>query len=364
PPRGPELIPMPAAIWETCEELLGDAGFLWTQRAERLHDHRYRLADIERGPESRLKASVDALVLLGAPAEERALLPALEGGDPELLAAAALALLHPDRPGLACEPVLARLQTVEGDGLAALTRAIQLSPRDDLAASVLGAMTGKADLVCAASLDIAAWWGVEPLLPLDRLTGGRGEPVTLAALRAARAFPRRADAAWLLELCRGPAGPVRDTALESALLFDAPSAWKLLQDIVWSEGPGWDRPALLWAIGCGERELQPLLDALGSNDRAPGAARALGFAGRRQAADALAEVLEDPAVGPIAADALSLIAGMELEEHLVQKEPLDEAEPPPLDPVPPPLPRPDALEVRRRWGEARARLPASGRLLR
>jgi uncharacterized protein (TIGR02270 family) len=360
---------MPAPLWETCEELLGDAGFLWTQRAERLHDPRYRIGDIESGPEARLKATIDALVLTGAPVIERILLPALQDDDPELLAAAALALLHPDRPTTVSEPVFERLGTAEGPALAALTRAIQLSPRADLADPLLDALSSSTGLARGAYLDIAAWWGDEPKAFLDRLTVGEPEAVTLAALRAARVFPGRAESSWLLETCREAPGPIRDAALESALLFDPLRAWSVLKEVIASPGPGWDQPALLWAIGCSDQELQPLIDALGTAERAPAAARALGFTGRRQAADALSEVLEDEALGPVAADAFASITGLELEDPFVLREkPARESSDDDMDDVnaddAPPLPRPDPAQVKRWWDQARAKLPAVARLLR
>src|SRR6266487_4537415 len=79
--------------WDVYEEHVDEAGFLWTQwmLANRAADR--TIAAVEAGPEERLRAHLDALVIGGAPVRERFLLPALGSGDPEQVFVATAALL-------------------------------------------------------------------------------------------------------------------------------------------------------------------------------------------------------------------------------------------------------------------------------
>ena len=73
---------------DVLERHLEEAAFLWTQWEAALGDAGYTLAEVAEGPEWRLRAHLDALLVAGRGAVPRLLLPALEEGDPEILSGA------------------------------------------------------------------------------------------------------------------------------------------------------------------------------------------------------------------------------------------------------------------------------------
>jgi hypothetical protein len=79
--------------WDVVEEHLDEAGFLRQLWEEALRSPVYTLAEIAAGPEERMLAHLDGLVVAGRRAAEKLLLPALGGDDAGLVFAAAFALL-------------------------------------------------------------------------------------------------------------------------------------------------------------------------------------------------------------------------------------------------------------------------------
>src|SRR5512133_3584601 len=76
------------------EEHLDEAAFLWFAWEDALRSANYVLDEVVEGPEARLRAHLDGLVLGGAPVAEQLLLPALADSDPGRVSAAAWSLLH------------------------------------------------------------------------------------------------------------------------------------------------------------------------------------------------------------------------------------------------------------------------------
>ncbi len=74
--------------FDVLERHLEESAFLWTQWEAALADAGYTLAEVAEGPEWRLRAHLDALVVAGRGAVTRILLPALEESEPEAMRAA------------------------------------------------------------------------------------------------------------------------------------------------------------------------------------------------------------------------------------------------------------------------------------
>src|SRR6478735_8667796 len=82
--------PIPWAIYE---EHLDEAAFLWGAWESALEAAVYTVAEVAAGPEERLRAHLDGLVIGGRPVAQKLLLPALNGDDMERVRPAAWALL-------------------------------------------------------------------------------------------------------------------------------------------------------------------------------------------------------------------------------------------------------------------------------
>ncbi len=124
-------------LWDVAEQHLREAAFLWTQWERALVAPSGTLDDVIRGPEERLLAHADGLVLAGEPAVERLLVPALEGYDADNVFAAALALLDgPTKDAFA--RVMARVEA-EPEVAVAVERALALAHRPGIHRELLDA---------------------------------------------------------------------------------------------------------------------------------------------------------------------------------------------------------------------------------
>jgi len=81
-------------LWEVVEEHLDEAEFLAEQWTAARRSPDYSLQELRDGPETRLLAHIDGLVLNGSVALERVTWPAIQGDNPTMIAAAALAILE------------------------------------------------------------------------------------------------------------------------------------------------------------------------------------------------------------------------------------------------------------------------------
>ena len=66
-----------AVRWDICEEHLDEAAFLWDRGERALNAPNYAIGEVAVGPEERLLAHLDGLVLGGQPVADKLLLPAL-----------------------------------------------------------------------------------------------------------------------------------------------------------------------------------------------------------------------------------------------------------------------------------------------
>ncbi len=113
--------------WEIAEEHLDEAAFLRQLWEQSLRSPEYSLAEIAAGPEERMLAHLDALVLGGARVAKKLLLPALTSDEPDTVFAAAFALLASEDGDFLREVVRA-LETTEAEQKTAVRRALELAP--------------------------------------------------------------------------------------------------------------------------------------------------------------------------------------------------------------------------------------------
>lgn len=354
--------------WDVVEDHLDEAAFLHAQWERALADPEYTLAEVAAGPEERLLAHLDGLVVAGAPAAGRLLLPALAGPDPDAAFAAAWALLASE-DGDFTAPVLDALAGAEPELVAAAARALMLSPRPDVLAPLATLVARGSPLTQAAALDVLAHRRAEPGARLDPLLAA-GEPaVRRAALRLVRHLPGRVGSQSVNLSLRSEDPGERDLAIAVGLEWGVRAAWARCEEVVRAGGPGWAFPALAWALA-GEPDLAPLLAGLRDEARRGAALVALGYSGRAAAAEAALPWLEDEELSPLAAEALSAVTGLPIaEEYAAEPERWDpdaeveedgalERSGPEAD-----LPRPEASTVAAWWESARGRFDPAARYL-
>ncbi|RKH49248.1 TIGR02270 family protein, partial [Corallococcus llansteffanensis] len=351
------------------EEHLDEAAFLWTQWERALAAPDRTLADTET-VEERLLAHLDALVVGGAPVAEALLLPALESEEPTRLSAALWALLaQPDV--LKTSTMEALLGTLPGELRSAAQRALELSGRRDLPGVVLQPWQGMQEApFVALALDVLAFRREVSRPPLERLSHPDGQ-VVAAALRGLWPLPPEVEALWLARLLKDPRPGVADAALEAGLVSGAGAAWEACRARVTGAARAARLPMVVLALGGERRDLELLVGLLGREDARADALWALGFSGRREAAEACLELMGERRVAPLAAEAFSAITGLEWAGPYVLPREEPEELPPLVEDLSQDLePRPeDALPVPAQpavaawWKEARQRFSEGKRYL-
>ncbi|REG32217.1 uncharacterized protein (TIGR02270 family) [Archangium gephyra] len=358
---------------DVLEEHLDEAAFLWLQWERGLVAPHYVLNEMD-GLEERLLAHVDGLVLGGAPAAEKLLIPALEAQeDVERVTAAAYTLLGAEHPSGA-EAVRAALESASPEVLPAFRRALELRGFEAPLPSWLVTLLKQDEPAQRAlALDVLASHGVDPGPVLPDLLRHEDPHVAAAALRAAARLRSPLERQVLQAGLTSPEPALRDAAITAGLLKGHRAAWTACQAAVDSKAPEPRLPALLLALSGDARELERLKRLLEEPRHRPDALWALGFSGQPAAAELCLPWMEDDAVSHLAAEAFCAITGLSLEGSLAVP-PTEEDSLPPLeeetldvDLTPQPeddLPRPAAAEVLAWWKEARKNFELDRRYLR
>jgi len=346
-------------LWDVVEEHLDEAAFLWHSWERALASPIFTLDLVASGPEERLLAHLDALVVGGEAVSRRLLEPALGGDDPGRAFAAAWTLLEAGEE----KRVIGALQAADDAPRGGIRRAVELSGRPGIEAALLP-VAGKGPAAAqAAALEALAFRGVDAGDALRAAAAVPGPAVRAAALRAARL----SRAAWVPGMVQAdlssPDPAVREAAIETGLVLGLREAWSACARFAMAEPPS-GRLMLLLALGGDAADQEPLLAAAAMPRPSREALFALGFAGRVAGADAclVAVGSEDPATARIAGEAFGAITG------LVIAPPYQAVETEPEEPVPleeerldadlaagpeTDLPLPDAFGVESWWGRAR-----------
>ncbi len=355
----------PSPRWDLLEEHLESAAFLFGHWERALVDPEYALGEVLAGPEERLLAHLDALVLGGRRAAQKLLLPALAGEDAFACFAAAYALLASE-DGDFTPAVLEALAAGEPEHVEARVRALQLAPRLDLGPALAAQLAGKAP---APALRVLAFRRMDPGsgFPLKALAASTEPAVRCALLRFAAVFPDRVPRELVAD-CVGAQDPAeRAAALEAGLVLGLKAAWADCEKWVREGGAGWETAARAFALS-GEADLAPLLRALEDPARRGAALFALGFTGRVAAADAAVALLADEDAGPLAGEAFCAVSGLTLQGRFqAQDEGWDPGAPEAEDDAPygpeADLPSPMPEAVAAWWGNERKKLDPSQRVL-
>lgn len=294
--------------FDLVEEHLEEAAFLSVQRERALVDPEYTLAEVRDGPEERMLAHLDGLVVSGRRAAELLLVPALAADEPEVTFAAASALLASE-DGDFIEPVTKLLAEGEAPHQDAAVRALQLTPRSDLLAHLAPVLAKGPPLAQAHVLRVLAFRRVDPGVRLDAAARSKDPALRQAVLLAGRVFPERIPP-QLVEHALGAEDPAeRAAAMETGLVLGSRAARAACEARVRGGGDGFGRAAVAWAL-LGEADLAPLLAALDDEARREEALFALGFTGRVPAVIAALRFVAHEELGKLAAEAVSAITGL------------------------------------------------------
>lgn len=372
-----------APLWPIVERHFEEAEFLAEQWLDAHDEPDHSLESLAEGPEARLLAHLDGLEIAGPPALERLCWPALDDGDADrslALVAASSVLAVAEAEG--CSRLLALLDGCEaGDPRwAGIVEALSLSPRAGLESWLLDQLDASRATVGPRVAGL--------LETLGRRRVGLGERLTAllqsedpAVLRPALILARRGTSAQLqLAAAHDRHGDpeVVAAALETGLVRGLPGAWPAAR--YWAfEGQrcSFRGRALSWlALGEDAGDHRRILGLLEDPELRAEALWAAGFCGRVEAVDTAMAWLEDEAVGPLAGELITAIAGLPVDDETLWREP----SPPSADETLPalaadelsedlelrpeellPIPEPGAVAAW--WRERRSELPGDTRLI-
>jgi len=360
--------------WDLYEEHLDEAAWLWREWEAALDSAVHAIGDVAVGPEERLLAHLDGLVLGGAPVAGKRLRPALTSDDPGAVAAAAWSLLQAEDADHH-QVVLDALASAEPPARAAIARALALSPRVDTQRLTRlwdggGPQHDRAAVFEALARRTPAW--VKPRIEPALRSGA--PPLIEAALKAVCASPDRALLEPVQDTLRSDDPAVRALAVAAGVALGSKTAWNECRR---AAAPGGDAARV--PLGLPATSPDPNDRAfVATKARDPASARhalwALGFAGDVPAVEALVASLSAPETAPlgkIAGEALSAITGVVIAGKLAEPgQPTGPQAPEVGDDDPPPvvrtddfLPAPRADAVAAWWSRERARFHPSVRYI-
>jgi uncharacterized protein (TIGR02270 family) len=354
--------------WDILEEHLDEAAFLRQMWEQSLRSPDYALWEIAEGPEARMLAHLDGLVIGGKRVAKKLLLPALKSDEPGKAFAAAFALLASEDGDFLGEVLLA-LEKSEADARSALRRALEVAPVGKLAER-LTAAAAQPGALQGELLLVLAYRRIDTGLRLDALASSQDTSLRARSLRLASFLPGRLSAAILEQAFSATEPEVRAAALETGCILGAKGAFSAAQSIVKDGGPGFATAALILGLSGEEGTVAALAPTLNDSERQRASIFALGFSGRLSAVDLLLQLLEEDKVAPLAAEAISFITGLAIAKQFAgppkRWDPDAKDEPDEEEDVGPEasLPRPDPATIREWWKREGQRLDRGIRHLR
>jgi len=373
----------PAIAWDIYEEHLDEAAFLWGQWRSALDAATFALHDVIVGPEERLRAHLDGLVLGGTRVAEKLLVPALGDDDAGKVAAAAWALVQAEDADHLNAVVEALGKAEKKEARVALAQALVYAPRADLMTRTLPLLADSPPALQAVIVDIAVTRGGLAQLPLEALLATRNPELSAAALRAVRRAPHPDHARFVEPALASPYVAVREAAIEAGVILGLRGAWQACNKLVARNASGSRLPLALLALGGDTADLNTVIKRLGVKTLQREALWALGFSGTVDAAEAALALLDDEELAKVAGESFATITGVAIAGALSKAGETDNTSPPELedDDAPLPvvhaddgLPTPHGERVRAWWEKAKPHFqpgvrylygqPATGELLR
>jgi len=363
--------------WDLYEEHLDEAAFLWGQWERAMDAAHYTIDEVIAGPQSRLRAHLDGLVLGGKLVAEELLMPALEDGDEGKVTAAAWALLHAEDADH-LELVFDALATAEKkETRTALSRAFEHAERPDVADRMRPSLQGTPPSVQATIVRVLAArlpprptgqapaWG----FPLEPFLEARHQELLSAALRALCYAPDPVYAPFVEKALASPYVAVRDAAIEAGLCLGLRATRAACSKLVARNAPGPRLPLAVLALAGESVDIGVIIRKLDVVSMRRDALWALGFAGTVQAAEAVLSHVDDEETARVAGEAFATISGVRISGPLAEfRPPAHDAPVGDEDDVPvvlpeDSLPAPSAKRLLDWWTQAKVRFAPDARYL-
>ncbi len=358
----------PPIRWDIVEEHLDEASFLRQLWEQALRSPDYALWEVAEGPEARMLAHLDGLVIGGGRVAEKLLLPALTDDEPGKVFASAFALVSSEDGDFLGE-VLRALEASEAAHRAALRRALELAPVTQLGAR-LTATVVQGGAIQPDLLLVLAYRRIDSGLGLDALASSQDAMLRARAIRLAPLLPGRLGISVLDRALESSEPEVRSAALESGCILGVKGAFSAAQATVRDGGPGFGTAALLLGLSGEEGVVTALVPGLSDSTRQRDAIFALGFSGRLSAVDALVPLMEDKKLALLAGEAISCITGLVIAKQFAEPtkpwNPDQEDAEEPDEPfgAEADLPRPEPVAVREWWRREGQKLDRNIRYMR
>jgi uncharacterized protein (TIGR02270 family) len=357
PPTSSRPIP-----WDIYEEHLNEAAWLWGNWEKSLDSAIYALGDVVVGPEERLLAHLDGLVLGGQPVAQKLLVPALAGDDLGGIAAAAWTLVQAEDADHQ-DTVVDALAAAEPPAQAAIGRALYLAPRADIS-RLIPLFHDGAPHLRAMVLDIFGPrepdWVREHIDPAMR----SGQPPLMAAgLRAIRNLRERTLLDWVAVASQSDDIEVRLESMRTGLSFAVKTAWNECRTFAGGSGEVSRLPLGLLTTSPDPNDRAFVRAKAQEADAGLHALWALGFAGDADSADVLVQAMADAEKSRVAGEAFSAITGLSIAGEMAKPgetqgpdvEEVGAEDPPPAVRTEDSLPEPQVEKVKKWWEKERRR---------
>jgi uncharacterized protein (TIGR02270 family) len=306
--------PEEVTLWEIVEEHLDEAAFLYGMRNDRLSVPHYNLDDVRLGPEARLFAHVDALVVGGSSVRERLLIPTIrdDEAEPERVAAAALAMLRSEHLHLSVELLVAALPSMQGARMDALSAALSLAEVPEVPQLLVREVRKEqTPAVSAAMLRILAAYRMDPGETLVRFLQSEDPATAQAAAAVAAAVPRADCLAWCERLIDSDAIETRNEAMDAALVLGSSSAWSVCCHRAQHPIEKDAHALLLCGLLGSSQEQRRLTELLESGIQVSAVLWAMSFSGRADGMQTVMTLLEHPdeRIAKLAGETFTAVTG-------------------------------------------------------
>ncbi len=303
-----------AILWDVVEEHLDEAEFLAETWHVNLDSPAYLRHEFEQGPQERLLAHVDGLVVGGEDVRAELLEPALADEDTERWRAAAVALCLLSHPNVQfAAPLFDSLDERPDEVRLGIADALVMSSRADLDVRITDALRRGGEPAHLMALASAGGMrGANPGNLVDGLLQGTDELARAAAV-SMLPFGDRRYLGWVEHSLSGTTPQLQWAAARAGLVMGSGLAWQQVGKWGLADEPDPDAMVLLASLadhGIAERIAER------TNEEAvrPLALHALGYSGRRLAMETCLKWLGDEIVGPLAGEAFAAMTGLPLDD--------------------------------------------------
>ncbi len=303
-----------AILWDVVEEHLDEAEFLAETWHVNLDSPAYLRDEFEQGPQERLLAHVDGLVVGGEDVRAELLEPALADGDTERWRAAAVALSLLSHPNVQfAAPLFDGLDERPQEVRLGIVDALAMSARADIDVRITDALRrgGEPDHLVALAT-VGGMRGANPVNLVDDLLQGTDEAARAAAV-SMLPFGDRRYLTWVEHSLAGTTAQLQWAATRAGLVMGSGPAWQQVGKWGLADEPDADAMVLLASLA-DQRIAERIAERANDETVRPLALHALGYSGRRLAMETCLKWLGDEAVGPLAGEAFAAMTGLPLDD--------------------------------------------------